>query len=423
MRTHELTARVDAISRGDGRSATAAAAYRACCIIECEREGRTHDYTRKRGLEVTAVVLPAGAPEWALDRARLWNAAELREKNGKRGANAGGFKANAQVAREVMFTFPAELSAEGRLATAQRIALHLATKHIVAADFSIHQPGSEGDERNFHCHLMMTTRRLGPKGLGDKVREWSGLHEGKDQTRELRAFIAAVMNDQLRQEGKADLVHVEHRSFSARGSGQVATIHQGPAKTNLIRKRQGQARRAWEAEQKAAQTNRHVQEIESLKLKQDSRLQTKSGELTERWRNGEAAIRRELDAQRQADPARQKTGILSVLRTLTGQAKHDALNREIREADRVMTARQKVEKLNAEIKQERATFMATQAKERADLINRHRQEDGQMRTAFAHRYQLDHAAEALARMADVDRKHERDLEHSGARSIGGRSQW
>jgi hypothetical protein len=122
QRIFELSTRVKAISRGKGkegkrqpRSVTAAAAYLACCVIDCEREGTTHDYTRKRGLEVARIVLPEGAPSWAADRAKLWNGAELRERNGKRGKNAGAFKIDAQTAREFMYSFPAELSAAGRL--------------------------------------------------------------------------------------------------------------------------------------------------------------------------------------------------------------------------------------------------------------------------------------------------------------------
>ena len=148
VRVFELSTHVQSISRGDGRSATAAAAYRACCEIECEREGRTHDYSRKQGLEVAEIVLPKGAPAWAANRSRLWNAAELVERNGKRGKNAGAFKADAQTAREFFFSFPVELSAAGRLKVARAIARHLADVHGIAADFAIHKPGKDGDERN-----------------------------------------------------------------------------------------------------------------------------------------------------------------------------------------------------------------------------------------------------------------------------------
>jgi hypothetical protein len=245
MRTFELSTRITAVSRKDGRSATAAAAYRACCVIECEREGRTHDYTRKQGLEASAIVLPEGAPQWATDRARLWNAAEMRERNGARGKNAGAFKSDAKTAREFMFSFPAELSAAGRLNVAEAVARHLADTHGLAADFAIHRPGREGDQRNYHCHMLTTTRRMTAQGLTEKAREWDALKSGSILSKNFRAFVADTMNAALAEEGKGQLVHVEHRSFKARGSSQVPTRHQGVDRTNAKRQERKHARVAW----------------------------------------------------------------------------------------------------------------------------------------------------------------------------------
>jgi MobA/MobL family len=68
------------VSRAEGRSATAAAAYRSGAQIDCEREGKSHDYSRKSGVLHGRILLPEGAPVWAADRAALWNAAEAAEK-------------------------------------------------------------------------------------------------------------------------------------------------------------------------------------------------------------------------------------------------------------------------------------------------------------------------------------------------------
>ena len=67
---------VKTISRSAGRSATAAAAYRVGVEITDERTGEIHDYRRKGGVESPALPLPANAPQWARDRAQLWNASE-----------------------------------------------------------------------------------------------------------------------------------------------------------------------------------------------------------------------------------------------------------------------------------------------------------------------------------------------------------
>jgi hypothetical protein len=74
---------VKTISRSDGRSATASAAYRAGVEITDERTGEVHDYTRKRGVKHAALVLPAESPKWAENRATLWNAAKQSEKRVK----------------------------------------------------------------------------------------------------------------------------------------------------------------------------------------------------------------------------------------------------------------------------------------------------------------------------------------------------
>jgi hypothetical protein len=214
--------------------------------------------------------LPEGAPAWAKDRAKLWNRAELVERNGKRGKNAGKFKADARRARDVLFTFPAELSAMGRLNAARIIARHVSDTHRAGVDFNIHQPGKDGDERNHHCHMLMTTRRLTAKGFGEKAREWDDRKTGPALSKGLRKFIADTLNAELAVEGKASLVRVEYRSFEARGLPQRPTQqHQGPGKTHELRKRQGHARKAWEMEQRRAQRERHGKERASLKLRQD----------------------------------------------------------------------------------------------------------------------------------------------------------
>lgn len=61
------------ISRGDGRSAVAAAAYRAGERIACNYDGITHDYTRKGGVVHTEILLPKHAPTALQDRSTLWN--------------------------------------------------------------------------------------------------------------------------------------------------------------------------------------------------------------------------------------------------------------------------------------------------------------------------------------------------------------
>jgi hypothetical protein len=394
VRVFELTTRINAVQRSQGDSATAKAAYRACCVIECDREGKTHDYSRKAGHEASGMAVPQGLTPWG--RSKLWNAAELVERNGKRGKNAGQFRANAQTARDLLFTFPSELSQAGRLNTARIIAGFLVSTSSVAVDFNIHQPGKDGDERNHHCHMMFTTRRMTAKGLGEKTREWDDLKTGPKLSKQLRKFIADTLNAELAAEGKAGIARVEYRSFKDRGSPQKpAQQHQGPGKTHLLRKKQGQARRAWEAQQRRAQRERQGKELASLKVRQDFALQAKLADITRRGRAGAAAIRRELAEKRKADIP--PTGIRRVFQIVTRQDMREAFDRQTRDGQRVEAARAKHAAMAAELRAERNAFVTGQVAERGKLTERHAGENRQMQDAVTHRQAFDRAAEVAAR--------------------------
>ena len=217
---------VKTISRSAGRSATAAAAYRAGAEITDERTGEIHDYTRKGGVESAALILPDNAPEWARDRAQLWNAAEQAEK-----------RKNSTVAREFEIALPAELSPEQREKLAHDFARELVKRHGCAADVAIHAPGKEGDNRNHHAHILLTTRRLEPDGFGEKTRELDDQKTGKVLVTEWRERFATLQNERLREAGHS--VQVDHRSLEAQGIEREATRHLGPTAT-AIERRTGQ---------------------------------------------------------------------------------------------------------------------------------------------------------------------------------------
>jgi MobA/MobL family len=421
VRTFELSTRIKAVQRSKGDSATAKAAYRACCIIECEREGRTHDYSRKHGLEASEIVLPESAPAWARDRVKLWNAAENRERNGSRGKNAGTYKPKAQTARDLMFTFPAELSPQGRLKAARTVARHLVTKSGVAVDFNIHEPGRDGDEKNHHCHMMFTTRRMTANGLGEKSREWDERKDVKlTEAKKLRAFIAQTLNAELKAEGKAHLARVEHESFKERGVGRKPTVHQGPSKTHMLKKRQRELRHAWEQTQRRDQRERHARERASLKLRQDFALQNKLAELEQRGREGRGAIRRDFAQAAKADiPPR---GLRRAFLTATGQHVREDFNRQARATQRTAGAEQQKTDLKATLKAERNAFVKSQLDDRQRLDDRHKAEDRQLEQAFEHRKSLDRAAEVQARSNDTrshSREQQNEREHGRGRSISG----
>jgi hypothetical protein len=234
MATYHLSAKT--ISRSHGRSATGAAAYRSGARIADERTGVIHDYQRRRGVEAAFLLLPASAPDWASDRARLWNAAELAET-----------RKNSTVAREFEIALPAELDAEQRQRLAADFARELVFRHGCAADVAIHRPGRAGDSRNHHAHILLTTRRLTAAGFGAKTRELDDLKTG--EIGRWRVRFAEVQNARLREAGVE--ARVDHRSLEAQEIDREAMIHLGPTATALERRgvptRLGESNRAVQA--------------------------------------------------------------------------------------------------------------------------------------------------------------------------------
>ena len=215
---------VKPISRSAGRTATAAAAYRAGAKIIDERTGEIHDYTRKGGVVSADIVLPDGAPAWALDRAKLWNAAELAEK-----------RKDACVAREFEVALPSELPPAERQRLALDFAKEMANREGCAVDVAIHAPGKEGDNRNHHAHILRTTRKVEADGLGAKLDTEKAGRKRTDDLDSVRTRWADLTNERLRENGIA--ARVDHRSFEAQGiTDRAPGVHLGPAATAIVRR-------------------------------------------------------------------------------------------------------------------------------------------------------------------------------------------
>jgi len=141
------------ISRSQGRSATAAAAYRVAERIEDRRTGLTFDYAARGGVDHTEILAPDHAPDWVRDRSELWNRVEEAET-----------RKNSQVAREVRVALPAELTHAQRLELVREFVRSQFVDRGMVADIALHAPGRIGDERNHHAHILLTTREVDAEG-------------------------------------------------------------------------------------------------------------------------------------------------------------------------------------------------------------------------------------------------------------------
>ncbi len=212
---------IKTVSRSTGRSATAAAAYRAAERITDERTGEIHDYSRKGGVESAEIILPKNAPEWASDRAALWNAAEQAET-----------RKNSTVAREFEIALPADLTADERRRLATDFAREIVDRHGCAADVCIHAQGREGDNRNHHAHILLTTRSLGAEGFTKKTRELDDRKTG--EVDRWRQRFGELQNERLAQAGSE--ARVDHRTLEAQGIDRAPTQHMGPAVSGMVRR-------------------------------------------------------------------------------------------------------------------------------------------------------------------------------------------
>ncbi len=206
------------ISRSVGRSAVAAAAYRAGQRIVDERTGDVHDYSKKRGVLSASVVLPGGGQHG--DRMAFWNAVEQHHK-----------RKDAVLAREVVVALPAELPTGAAEGLALQLAQEIADRYQVAVDCAVHLPSSRaGDERNVHAHLLMTACHVEADGtLGKKAVELDPIHCKRtgiqDSVSWLRPRWSEMVNAKLSEQGSQS--RVTHLSNRAQGKHELPTIHVG----------------------------------------------------------------------------------------------------------------------------------------------------------------------------------------------------
>lgn len=196
-------------TRAAGDSAIAKAAYRSGEALYDERGGLTHISGDRKRVAHTEILGPADAPEWARDRASLWNQVEAREK-----------RKDSQLAREFELALPNELSLAQQLELLRGWVAAEITPAGAIADVAIHVGK---DRKNPHAHLMTTMRAVSAEGWNRlKIREW----EERSVMDRWRKSWADHTNAAL--ELAAVQARVDHRSHAARGLLEQPTIKEGP---------------------------------------------------------------------------------------------------------------------------------------------------------------------------------------------------
>jgi ATP-dependent exoDNAse (exonuclease V) alpha subunit len=207
---------VKVISRSSGRSAVAAAAYRGAERLHDDRLDRDHDFTNKDGVVHSEVMLPEGAPQEFADREKLWNAVEAAEK-----------RKDAQLAREVEFAIPRELTKEQGIELAREFVEAEFVEKGMIADLNVHWDiGADGQPKP-HAHVMLTMREVDGDGFGAKVREWNKA----SQVEQWRERWAEHVNSAL---AELDIdARIDHRSLEAQGIALEPQDKIGPAASRM----------------------------------------------------------------------------------------------------------------------------------------------------------------------------------------------
>lgn len=258
------------ISRGQGRSAVGAAAYRSGEKLYNEYDGIEHDYTKKGGVVYSEIMLCENAPKEYQDRQTLWNAVEQIEKSSK-----------AQLAREYEVALPVELSREEQIKLVRDFAKENFVDNGMCVDFSIH----DKEDGNPHAHIMLTTRPIeqdnswGVKQRKEYILDKNGQkqYDKKKQTykcktvkttnwdskeflQRSRSSWAEKVNQELEKKNLPQ--RIDHRSFKEQGIEKIPTQHIGVS-ANAMEKRGIESQRGNE-NREIKKANGQIQTIEIL---------------------------------------------------------------------------------------------------------------------------------------------------------------
>ena len=231
------------ISRGKGKSAVAASAYRSGEKIKNEYDGIVHDFTKKGGIAHTEILLPQNAPQAFLDRGTLWNSVEKIEKS-----------KNSQLAREIEIALPKELDREKQIELVREYVKENFVKVGMCADIALH----DKNDGNPHAHILLTMRPLnedktwGAKSKKEYILDENGekvkLKNGNYKTRKIntvdwneqnkaeewRKTWADITNKYLEENNIQE--KVDHRSYQRQGIEEIPTIHLGVSASQMEKK-------------------------------------------------------------------------------------------------------------------------------------------------------------------------------------------
>jgi len=300
------------ISRSAGKSATSASAYRAGTKVYDDELGETFDYTKKRGVVFSEVLLCANAPQEFTDREKMWNSVQAIEK-----------AKNSQLCREVEVALPVELSREEQVRLVREYIQENFTSKGMCADWALHDKG----DGNPHAHILLTVRPIKSNGewgakrkdsyaLDDKGNKIPviDLNTGKQKIGsrgrkmwERISIPSTDWNDQSRAEewrkGWADACNkylqgrtrIDHRSYVRQGKKQLPTMHEGYVARKIAKR--GKKSTIIEYNAKVRRTNDYSQATEQDLQAVEAELKQLEAELEKLKSEQKGQKKNELNAR------------------------------------------------------------------------------------------------------------------------------
>jgi hypothetical protein len=215
------------IGRGQGKSACASAAYNARIKIYDRTQGITFNYQRKGKDDIIAegILAPDGSPDWTKNRSELWN--RVQEKENRK---------NSRFARQFIIALPHEFTHQQGEAIIREFFKENFSSRGLVCDYAIHPPDKKGDHRNFHAHILVTTRSVTGNNLKENDDGWGEKNREVDRTEfltGLRKSWADSLNLNLKKIGSPE--RVDHRSLADQGVYRDPQKHQGVTATAMER--------------------------------------------------------------------------------------------------------------------------------------------------------------------------------------------
>lgn len=363
MAIYHLSTKI--ISRSKGKSSVASIAYRSGEKLYNKRDGLVHDYTKRKDVIYKEIFKPSNAPNWVLDREKLWNEVEQIEKC-----------KNSQLAREMDIALPVELNEQQQIELLRNYVIDNFSSKGMVADVVIH----DKKDGNPHTHIMLTMRPFEANGEwgakakkeyildkdGNKTYSKNGNAKSrkiettnwnkKETLEKWREQWEIYANKALEKANRKE--RIDHRSYEARGIDKLPTRHEGPTVRAMEKK--GIQTEIGDKNRKINEENKKIEILENqIKIYEEMKVLENERIKDDGDRNGN------IESEKGTDESTERIGEFNSRYGLEVRKRSEELKqitRDKREQDRA--AREELRKYNERIERRKMEMERQSERER-----------------------------------------------------------